>query len=244
MVKILTINSEFRSASKLGFPTFEYLDLDDDIVIRWGNSYSFALGRRKEKEYSKVINPAKAIILNCHKLNALKKLNEVVSTPKIYTKRVPGKNLVLVRPVEHSNGTGFCVKRGPFRIDSEHYGTSWIETPEEYRVWFAWNKTLCAKRAQVVKDGDTYVRDPEAVTQEYPCRSSWGYIFEEQVPVKLHEDTLKAARQIGLTTGAADILVKDGKFIFLELNSAPTVDDDLIKNFYVEAINSNLMVPV
>ena len=42
-IKVFTIDSEYQSACRLGYPTFTFLGdvlhkYDDDIIIRWGNS--------------------------------------------------------------------------------------------------------------------------------------------------------------------------------------------------------------
>lgn len=233
MVTILTIESEFESAESLGYKTVMYCDpRTEDTVIRWGNSEIVG------PEYRKVVNPSKAISLNCHKLKALLKMSEVVKTPQTFTENVPSNRLVLIRPINHSNGDGFRVIRGPKPVPREHYGTTWVKTKTEYRVWFAWDQTACAKRVPItIVDGQPV--EPEPI-KKFPCRSGWGYKFLEKTPDKLHDDVMKAAKKIGLDIGAADVLVKGEEFIFLELNSAPTVDDTRIREFYQNAINSRV----
>lgn len=241
MVTVMTIESEQKSAERLGYTTtIDFCDpRTNDVVIRWGNSE--LTGRT---DFKRVVNPSKAIVLNCHKLNALHKLAQVVKTPTLYTKRAPAETLVLLRPIAHTNGEGFKVVKGPIDIDRGFYGTSWVKTKLEYRVWFAWNKTLCAERVKLRKysgdDGQDYTTDVRIKPERYPCRSSWGYKFLENTPRALHRDVIKATKKIGLSLGAADVLVSDDEFIFLELNSAPTVDHKKIRVFFQSAINSFL----
>lgn len=238
MVTILTIESELESAKSLGYPTV--LECDSrttDTVIRWGNS-AMPDGR----EFTKVVNTSKAIRLNCHKLRALEKMSEVVNTPKIYKQKVPSKKLALLRPFNHTGGEDFRVVTGPKDVPPEYYGTDWIKTKTEYRVWFAWDHTLCAKRVRVLPDGPDGKgwKNDTSPEPEFPCRSEWGYKFMDYVPNPLHADTIKAARLIGLDTGAADVLIRGEKYIFLELNSAPTVDVDRLRRFYQNAIDSKV----
>lgn len=236
-VLVLTIESEFESAKNLGYPTktdVYQIDVETkDTVIRWGNSERFG------RDFKTVVNPAKSIRANCHKLNALVAMSKVVDTPKSYTTEAKGKGKVLIRPIAHTGGVDFSVVSAPVKIDPEHYGTEWIETKTEYRVWFAWGKTICGKRVRVIKTDDGWEDDdtPEA---EFPCRSSWGYSHFRYTPGKLHTDVLKAAEVLGLTTGAANVLVKDDRFIFLELNSAPSVDTPKITKFFKDAILENV----
>lgn len=237
-VLVLTIKSELESAKNLGYKTETDVyrcNIDTkDTVIRWGNS-----DRLGGRDFKSVVNPSKSIRANCHKLNALVALSKVVDTPKSYTTEVKTKGKILIRPIEHTGGVDFDVVNAPVKIDSEHYGTEWIETETEYRVWFAWGKTICGKRVRVVKT-DTGWRDDDSPEPEFPCRSSWGYSHLRFTPGKLHTDTLKAAETLGLTSGAADVLMKDGRYIFLELNSAPSVDTPKITKFFKDAILENV----
>jgi hypothetical protein len=52
----------------------------------------------------------------------------------------------------------------------------------------------------------------------------------------LRNQTLLAAKKIGLEFGAADVLFHKGKWYFLELNSAPSVDHRVVREFYQAAM--------
>ena len=231
-VKILTCNSEYESACRLGFPTkTHYGDYayksDGDIVIRWGNSVSVFERGGKEVEFQQVINPSKAIKLNCQKHKATKAMALVVNVPTLYEKSVPKDVLAVIRPIEHSAGVGFSVQKGPLQIQKGTYGTRYLKTDAEYRVWFCGNRTMCGRRVKMKINE----------TQEFPCRSNWGYEFSDGIAPELHYQTLMVANKIGLETGAADVLFYKRKYYFLELNSAPSVDHRIVREFFQKALN-------
>lgn len=235
-IEVLTISSEYESACRLGFRTSTYTGdvYSDSKVIRWGNSEPRP-GRWKD--FRLVYNPAKAIRLNCDKAKALRAMSRFVETPKLYLKRAETTGHVLIRPVSHSNGDGFRVAQGPVDIPAGSYGTEWIKTKAEVRVFFAWDRMLVTNRVSEKHQND-----------EFPCRSSWGYGEFGEPEKSLRKAAKEARRAVGLHLGAADILVFYGSamgnptfnYIFLELNSAPTVDADEIKDFYVSAIKERL----
>jgi hypothetical protein len=237
VVFVMTIESELESAQKLGYPASDTADHNqDEVIIRWGNSELIG-----GKDFKRVINTSRAIVLNCHKVNSLRRLAQVVKVPELYTRRAETKDLILLRPITHTGGESFKVVKGPVEIERGFYGTSWIKTKLEYRVWFAWNRTLCAERIRISKEEDDdldYTTDTRVKPDKYPCRSSWGYRFLDRTPRSLHRDTINAAKKIGLSMGAADVLGKDGEHIFLELNSAPSVDHRKIRVFFQDSINA------
>lgn len=227
-VIVLTCESELESANRLGFPTFTYLSdrtnkTKDTIVIRWGNSQCAYDDRGiRNVEFKNVINRMECIRLNCEKANATRLLAQVVNVPTLYEKKVPAGVLAVVRPFEHAAGSDFSVQEGPFNIKPGTYGTKFIKTNAEYRVWFCGNKTMCGRRVKM--------KINEA--QEFPCRSQWGYEFCSKIATDLHYQTLMASKKIGLDTGAADVLYYKNKWYFLELNSAPSVDHRIVREFY------------
>ena len=233
MIKLLTIDSERNSAQKLGFETHVYNydrieKYDNDIIIRWGNSSLFYDKDGKLKEFKNVLNRGENIRLNCEKNKSLQKLSGVVKTPKIYYEEVSKNRLVVYRSIWHSNGKGFKVEKGPFKIKKEYYATQWIKTDKEFRVFYCNNnggQFLLCRRI-------TYRKD--RLKERYKCRSKWGYSFFKKVPEKLKKQVKLAFDRIKLDIGAADILYKDKRYYFLEINSSPTVDSDQIENFYKE----------
>lgn len=238
MIHILTIDNEYESALRLGYPnTIVEADYVDEyanaVVVRWGNGLpSFAKPEDNEtvvSEFPQVINPRAAICRNVQKDQALKLLSQVVYTPRMWEQEieVPVNETVVHRVVRHHGGYGFNVQTGPFIVDLGCYATQWIPSNTEYRVWFCGTDTMCGIRS---------VRRP--CTDKYPCRSMWGYTFKSKVPAKLHQDTLAAAEAIGLDCGAADVLVYEGNYYFLELNSAATIDKQVIEDFYKKSLTN------
>jgi len=238
-IEILTISSERDSAAKLGWTTHSYFPRDalnrikKTVFVRWGNSEQIY----KDEELltlvslPREINSVKSIRLNCTKPKALKQLSRIVCTPKVFLPEedIPANVRVVLRPVEHSGGCGFRIVTGPYKISDYMYGTEFLFPTTEYRVWFAGNMTIRAKRVPVSKSQKE---------EEYPCRSNWGYSFEggTTTPRSLHIATLKAAKCIGLEVGAADVLRYHNHYYFLELNSAPTIDHRFIRRFFQRGI--------
>jgi glutathione synthase/RimK-type ligase-like ATP-grasp enzyme len=239
-IKLLTISSEQESAQKLGFGADLQLkgyadNYKNDIIIRWGNSTAYYDNAENCRgvDFQNVVNPRKAIRQNCIKHTALQSLAAVVLTPEFYEKEVPKGKRAVVRPIEHTGGKDFRVENGIFKFDNyEFYGTEFIETDTEYRVWFVGDQMFHAKRVPLTEKDE----------EEYPCRSNWGYSYRETMPKELYDATLKAAKQLGLEVGAADVLMYKGKYYFLELNSAPSIDTKRLIKFFrtnlIKLINS------
>lgn len=232
-VVVITCGNEIESAERLGFKTTHVGGervgkYEKNIVVRWGNStQAYSNDGTKHAEYTNVLNPAEAIRKNCNKFQALKSLAMVVFVPAIYEKKVPAGVLAVVRPIEHAAGNGFKVVEGPYDIPRGAYGTRFLQTPTEYRVWFCGDQTMCGRRVKMQINED----------QQYPCRSNWGYEFSGGVSADLHRQTLLAAKTIGLDVGAADLLYYKGKYYFLELNSAPSVDHRVVRGFFQASLD-------
>lgn len=231
-IKVLTIDSEYESACRLGFKTHTNLGdyaykFDDDFVIRWGNSnWVYTRDGKRTADFKCVINPAGVIKQNCKKAEATKLLAQVVNVPTLYEKSVPKGVLAVIRPMEHSAGSGFSVQEGPLKIQPGTYGTKFLKTDAEYRVWFCGDRTMLGRRVKMKSNED----------QTYPCRSNWGYEFCDGIALDLHHQTLMAAKKIGLDVGAADVLYYKRKWYFLELNSAASVDHRQVREFYQNAL--------
>jgi hypothetical protein len=232
-VVVITCGNEIESAERLGFRTThvggDYIKkYEKDIVVRWGNSTpAYSNDGTHHDEYAHVLNPAEYIRLNCNKLQSLKRLAMVVFVPAIYEKKVPTGTLAVIRPLEHAAGNGFNVVEGPYDVPRGTYGTRFLQTPTEYRVWFCGDQTMCGRREKMKINEE----------QKYPCRSNWGYVFSGGVSADLHRQTLLAAKTIGLDVGAADLLYYKGKYYFLELNSAPSVDHRVVREFFQASLD-------
>jgi len=235
-IRVFTIDSEIESATRLGFSTSSYLEdyvekYDSDVVIRWGNSrwMSSRTSQGRYVDFKNVINPAKIIRQNCCKAEATKLMAQVVNVPTLWEKKVPTGVLAVVRPHEHSAGSGFSVQKGPFDVQKGTYATRYLDVTKEggeYRVWFCGNRTMAGRRVKMSCNEE----------QKFPCRSKWGYSFCDGISKDLRNQTLLAAKKIGLEFGAADVLFHKGKWYFLELNSAPSVDHRVVREFYQAAM--------
>ena len=233
MIRILTYNRS-HSVKNLGYSTSTWLDgrVEDyqrDVIIRWGNNCLI-----NGREFPNVLNPARAITLNMSKILAHDALSEVVNTPRMYRKYTPNFGTFVVRPCAHEGGSGFRVVEANGRAinlsQGCEYATEYIRTNCEYRVWFCGRRTLRAQRA----------RTPEQQRVAIPrfiCRSKWGYNFLDEVPTALHNQTLQAAKAIGLDCGAADVLLSNGRWYFLELNSGCSTDLGYLQRWFKEGIN-------
>jgi hypothetical protein len=234
-IQLYTIDSELKSAKRLGFPATIHLGgfsskYDNCVIVRWGNSelhYKDESG--KISDFKSIINTSRAISLNCDKAKASALLGKVVKTPRLFRDKIPKGITAVVRPETHSAGYGFEVVTGPHELKNGNYATEFIQTDTEYRVWFAGDRTIHGQRVNL---------DKKSKPEQYPCRSNWGYSYsyDDVVPCDLHQQTLAAAAKIGLELGAADVLYKGGKYYFLELNSAPSVDTKRIKLFFQKNI--------
>lgn len=238
MIRILPYSWD-HTVKQLGFSTSVRLDgrVEDynrDVVIRWGNhSTMFCDNRGRPVEFRNVLNPAKSISLNINKVEAHKVLSQSVRTPKLFTRVTPAYGLFVVRPRSHQCGIGFRVveaKGKPINLNAWEYATEFFRTEKEFRVWFVGNRTIRARRAPIV--------EKKQGNEKFPCRSNWGYIFYPHVPETLHNYTIKAARAIGLDIGAADVLLANDKWYFLELNSSPSTDLSILNRWMKNSITS------
>lgn len=237
MIRILPYSRD-HTVKQLGYSTSAWLegrvsDYDGDVIIRWGNHSTFHNRFGQAREFRNVLNPAKAITLNINKLEAHKVISQAVRTPKLYTRQTPTYGLFVVRPLSHQGGSGFKVietKGRPIELGGYQYATEFLHTDREFRVWFVGNRTIRARRAPMAEKGQG--------AEKFPCRSNWGYIFYPHVPETLHNYTIKAAQAIGLDIGAADVLLANDKWYFLELNSSPSTDLPILNRWMKNSINA------
>jgi predicted ATP-grasp superfamily ATP-dependent carboligase len=234
-LKLFTISSELESARRLGLPTFtgeipEYLDFyKGDICIRWGNSRSVFNKRDEKKEFPHVLQTSKAIRANCDKYASKKKLEEAgISVPKTYIGTIPSGIKCVVRPFEHSSGKEFSIKTGPCEIGSEEYGSEYLRSKKEVRIWFVGRSTLMARRC------------PLKGTEEKDqiCRSNWGYDFcyGDKVPKDIFDSIMKGAEKLNLKFGAVDAILQNGVAHILEYNTACSIDLVRLERFFKKGL--------
>ncbi len=229
---VLTTASEEKSAKKLGFPTHTYFngykdDYKNHCIIRLGNGFTEGLTKNPifdtEKDFPNVLNSIESIQGNVKKNEALEKLSKVVNTPRIFKDKTPRGTMVVKRPTAHTGGTDFEVVKGGFKINKGFYCTQFIKTKTEVRVFLCGQKTLtCSRKKSNKQDSDI-------------CRSNWDYVNFRKTPIKLHKMCLLAAKTLKLDICALDVLVKNGRYYILELNSAPTLTR-VVADFYKKTL--------
>jgi hypothetical protein len=237
-IKIYTCNSEVDSVRSLGFDVSVEIggnyapSFSNDCVIRWGNSrriYNNASDKNNGivSEFPNVINSGKAIKANLNKLRSIEVMSTIVKTPKTFTFEVPEGVKAVIRPLEHSGGAEFNLVTGPYEIQEGYYGVEFLETDSEFRCWFINGKTLVGRR----------VATTEEQRRQAPCRSKWGYEYIHSEFAKLREQTLKAAKLLGIEVGASDVLKVGNEYVFLEINTAVSCDTNTVREFYKAGIN-------
>lgn len=228
-VIVLTCQSEAESAKRLGFTTHTYLyndidKLDHDVVIRWGHGVRYRDQMDVMREFKHVINRANDIRLNCNKYLSSKKLARVVPTPKVWI-NPPKRKLVVYRPMAHSGGKDFSVKMTPIEQKEGYYATEFVNSDREVRVWYCGNRLLYARRV---------TKNKTRLQEKFKCRSLWGYEFIDKIPKTLRKYVCKAIKFLGFYSGAFDILYYKGKYLFLENNTAPSLDHPIVIKFFKE----------
>lgn len=226
MIRVLA-SRHAESSIKLGYPVYTdpgALVADfrpPDTILRWGTSEPVAPVYRDRQ-----ITTAEAVATNVDKLASLLEMREVVRVPDIYERNVPRGVRVVVRTRQHAQGEGFRIVTGPYTCAPDEYAVRFVDTPTEYRVWFACEQLYAAQRVP---------KDDVPVTE---CRSKWAYSWRG-VPRNLGPKVLAAAGRIGLKTGAADVLYNeaDNRYYFLELNSAPSLDHRRVIDFFRNSVD-------
>lgn len=242
MTLVLTRPQNAVSAVKLGYPVVTSVAEipNGQRVIRWGNS-----GETDHRSWPLVLNKRQPLELAINKLAALQSLARVVKTPEIATRRVESGTWIL-RPENHAEGSDFSTIDGPCNIAEGYHATRLIHPSREYRVWFVRENMLVAKRVP---------RTSEGQSEDDICRSKWGYKILDEVFPKLAAEVVKARQAIPLDFGAMDVLWKDelcdaqsrtgsegGKWYFLEVNSAPSLDHARVLEFFKTHLNAILRV--
>ena len=216
------------SAVRLGLPVLTELGnmADYTNIINWGRSDA--------PDNEKVINKGCYVAKSVDKAQYLKDLNSNhVSCPPVTREgtRADHGSWVL-RPNTHEEGNDFhihnCEEDGSLIVDEGYHATRFISPTREYRIWFAGNRYMTAKRIP---------RPSEDETDE-TCRSKWGYRFVEDNFPGAIELCNKARQVVPLQFGAFDILwaTEERKWYILEVNSAPSLDHSSVRSFMVPGI--------
>lgn len=222
---VLTNPRNAVSAIRLGLPVVSSLSTfnRDDNVINWGRSDG--------PNDVNVLNHGAQIAITINKRRYLELLcSSGVSVPEVYGPgRLPQRGQYVVRPDQHEEGNEFSIANGGDYVADGHHATKFITPTREYRVWFANNKFLTARRIPRPSEGET----------DESCRSRWGYQATSNFDgaVALCRQALAVAP---LHFGAFDLLwaTDQHKWYILEVNSAPSLDSERVRNFMVPNIKA------
>ena len=231
-----------QSAERLGYP----LSLGNargipagSNVIRWGVS-----SPEDQRGWGTVLNKSAVLQISIDKVAALQALARVVTTPKLFLEgqTLPAGKYV-VRPYVHAQGSDFqlVTSSGNRRVAEGHHATEFIPDTNEYRVWFVRGEYLVARRVPLEAQGNTPTD---------PCRSTWGYEAVQTCFPKLKAEMDKARMAIPLDFGAADVLWKEdydangGRWVFLEINSAPSLDTPRVLRHFQTHLQAIVGPPV
>jgi hypothetical protein len=235
MIRILTIPSEIEYLKRLGYPVSSHIvgrveDFDRDIIIRFGNSSLFYDRNYRSAEFRNVLNPASNISSNINKIGTRKKLSSVVNVPRTFYKYTPNNGVFVIRNRNHSAGSGFRVREAKgqsIRLnEGREYASEYI-FGDEFRMWFVGNRTMRALRYSAT-----------GINPRFACKSKWSYEYCNTVSEDLHNQVLLGARTLGLSFGAADVIRNNGRWYFLEYNTAPSIDTATLRRFFKRNFDS------
>lgn len=191
-------------------------------AIRWGTTGAIA------NKDTKVINHASAIVETSDKGTFRLKAHKAGLTPKTWGSMEElaqyegdvGDIIIRSRHHERSEGIHLCstpeqADKAIKKINGPYYISEYVKKDREFRVFVANGRALMVF--------EKIVKDKKAV--------SWGCVDEgslqlyrwSQWPLHVVENAIKAFNLSKLHFGAVDVIEKDGKAYFLEINTAPEV---------------------
>ena len=197
----------------------------NDWVIRWGCTAHVAA---KGANGPKTINKKSAIGETVNKGTFRSKVAEIGHAPKTW-RNVEDWFLefepalpVIIRPLFHqrSEGLFFCktadeVKAAVKKIGPEYYISEYIAKTKEWRVFVAQGRVMIV--------AEKLPKDRKAIT--------WGCVEDGELDYQYWNDwnpalvkcAVESFNLSKLDFAAIDVMEKDGKFYFLEANTAPEV---------------------
>jgi hypothetical protein len=231
---IYALQNDVEKVETIGLPTITTIEdvpvrhLNRGVFVRWGKSM---IPGELHADFKYVINSSKAIRLNTQKRVAHQIMSRVVRTPRLFDRMIPRGVYAVVRPMAHEEGSGFVIAKGPMQVPPNRYGTEFVESDAEARIWFARTATRAGRSLLAYR-----VPMKDQHEGRFTCRASFGYEDFRRPPRHLSDLVFNAAAVIGLDFGAADVLITGNKGCLLELNSAPSVDFRHIREFYRESL--------
>lgn len=199
----------------------EKAPLNLEWAIRWGTTTPIAKG-------TKVINSATAIKETSDKGTFRIKAHAAGLTPKtwgsmeelaMYDGEVGD---IIIRPRHHERSQGLFLCSTPAEADKAlktiqgaYYISEYVKKDREYRVFVANGRAFMVFEKKPKNKNDVSWGCVEEGALKYVNWSDW--------PLHVVENAIKSFNLSKLNFGAVDVIEKDGKAYFLEINTAPEV---------------------
>jgi glutathione synthase/RimK-type ligase-like ATP-grasp enzyme len=194
---------------------------DMDWIVRWGTITKTGAPR------AKVINRAGAIKFTSNKGAFRLLANAHGLTPRTWAsiealQMETDVGAVVVRPMHHERSEGVFVcstlpelELAIEKCEGEYYISDYVEKTQEFRVFVAQGRAFMVYEKTPKDKNDISWGCVEEGSLKYVGWSKW--------PNFVVENAIKAFNLSKLDFGAVDVMVKDGKAYFLEINTAPEV---------------------
>lgn len=196
-----------------------------DWIVRWGTTTPIG----QVNDNANVINKASAITQTSNKGVFRLLAHKEKLTPRTWAnlddlgneKEPP--EAVIIRTMHHERSENITLchtfeeanKAIAATKGHGYYISEYIKKDEEYRVFVAQGRAFMVFRKRP--------KDKNAVSWGCVEEGAMEYVNWSQWPLAVVENAIKAFNLSNLDFGAADIIVKDGKAYFLEINTAPEV---------------------
>jgi hypothetical protein len=207
-------------------------------VINWGNPTALHSHVDSLLVYNKPHRVATAI----NKLAAFQAMKEgEVRVPEFTTKLEAADDIWFARTsITGSAGAGIVVIRKNESIPQAPLYTRYVKKKEEYREHVAFGRPIFSQLKLRQNDAE---QDKD---QKLIRNHGNGWVFGprplDSIPSDVKEQAVKAIAALGLDFGAVDIIVgkKDSLAYVLEVNTAPGIESEGLKDAYRTAFVSQL----
>ncbi len=206
-------------------------------VIRWGNSYT------QIDNGIDVLNNDKSLVMSTNKHSALEIMrNANVSVPFTTTNKEVAGFLIesqgykfIGRTDNHQGGSGFVMLETKEDVMRDYQSSHWLKYQEietEYRIHVFRDEILgvSKKISEGVEDriSNKFARNHENGWRLSLCRTEWIDDGAKNI-------AKQAVKSLGLDFGAVDIILSEGKYFVLEVNSAASLEpESTIFGKYIE----------
>lgn len=196
-------------------------------LIRWGSYKPLP-----KKTTGKVFNSKNAVQLASDKKKSLAAMQQAdVSVPLVYTSASADMIFpVLGRKDKHTHGSDIvlCLRQSDVVVSVElecTHWTSFLPVDREFRV-HVFDGCPIKISEKILTDKTKFV--------PYCRNFETGWTFHSPkapVPKSVKLEAIDAVEALGLTFGAVDIVVADGKVYVLEVNTAPGLIEDGVERY-------------